>query len=152
MHKTPNTPSATPTTALAPVDANTNTLSGGHDFADIVGGALDAPELQADTAAQEQPAQPYKRVLQPLADAPKLHKVLAQAGLGSRLEMEKLITDLEKKQADLALELELPATYDKPHEAMRLNRSLMDVQDLLTKPTERWEQALDALAAMDAES
>lgn len=91
MHKTPNTPSATPTTALAPVDANTNTLSGGYDFADIVGGALDAPELQADTAAQEQPAQPYKRVLQPLADAPKLHKVLAQAGLGSRLEMERNI-------------------------------------------------------------
>ena len=93
MHKTPNTPSATPTTAQAPADANTNTLSGGYDFADIVGGALDAPELQADTAAQEQPAQPYKRVLQPLADAPKLHKVLAQAGLGSRLEMERLIAD-----------------------------------------------------------
>lgn len=91
MHKTPHTPSATPTTALAPADANTHTLSGGYDFADIVGGALDAPELQADTAAQEQPAQPYKRVLQPLADAPKLHKVLAQAGLGSRLEMERNI-------------------------------------------------------------
>ena len=59
MHKTPHTPSATPTTALTPADANTNTLSGGYDFADIVGGALDAPELQADTAAQEQPAQPY---------------------------------------------------------------------------------------------
>ena len=91
MHKTPHTPSATPTTALTPADANTNTLSSGYDFADIVGGALDAPELQADTAAQEQPAQPYKRVLQPLADAPKLHKVLAQAGLGSRLEMERNI-------------------------------------------------------------
>ena len=45
MHKTPPTPSATPTTALAPVDANTNTLSGGYDFADIVGGALDAVQL-----------------------------------------------------------------------------------------------------------
>ena len=91
MHKTPHTPSATSTTAQAPADANTHTLSSGYDFADIVGGALDAPELQADTAAQEQPAQPYKRVLQPLADAPKLHKVLAQAGLGSRLEMERNI-------------------------------------------------------------
>ena len=30
-------------------------------------------------------------MLQPLADAPKLHKVLAQAGLGSRLEMERNI-------------------------------------------------------------
>ena len=32
-----------------------------------------------------------KRVLLPEADSPKLHKVLAQAGLGSRLEMEKMI-------------------------------------------------------------
>ena len=34
---------------------------------------------------------PLKRVLLPEADSPKLHKVLAQAGLGSRLEMEQLI-------------------------------------------------------------
>ena len=64
-------------------------------------------------------------------------------------EMEKLITDLEKKQAELALELELPATYDHPAGAMRLNRSLMDVQDLLAKTTERWEKALEDLAAME---
>jgi 23S rRNA pseudouridine2605 synthase len=34
-----------------------------------------------------------KRVLAPQAETPKLHKVLAQAGLGSRLEMEQLITE-----------------------------------------------------------
>ena len=34
-----------------------------------------------------------KRVLAPEADSPKLHKVLAQAGMGSRLEMEKLIAE-----------------------------------------------------------
>ncbi len=34
-----------------------------------------------------------KRVLQPQPESPKLHKVLAQAGLGSRLEMEQLITE-----------------------------------------------------------
>jgi 23S rRNA pseudouridine2605 synthase len=32
-------------------------------------------------------------VLAPQPDTPKLHKVLAQAGLGSRLEMEQLITE-----------------------------------------------------------
>ena len=37
------------------------------------------------------PAEPSKRVLLPQAEQPKLHKVLAQAGLGSRLEMEQLI-------------------------------------------------------------
>ncbi|MEG1456399.1 MAG: pseudouridine synthase, partial [Comamonas sp.] len=34
-----------------------------------------------------------KRVLTPQAESPKLHKVLAQAGMGSRLEMEKLILE-----------------------------------------------------------
>ena len=34
-----------------------------------------------------------KRVLAPQAESPKLHKVLAQAGLGSRLEMEQLILE-----------------------------------------------------------
>jgi 23S rRNA pseudouridine2605 synthase len=34
-----------------------------------------------------------KRVLAPQAESPKLHKVLAQAGLGSRLEMEQLMLE-----------------------------------------------------------
>jgi 23S rRNA pseudouridine2605 synthase len=36
---------------------------------------------------------PAKRVLAPQVDSPKLHKVLAQAGMGSRLEMEQLILE-----------------------------------------------------------
>ncbi len=36
---------------------------------------------------------PPKRVLAPMAETPKLHKVLAQAGMGSRLEMEQLIME-----------------------------------------------------------
>jgi len=53
-------------------------------FSDVVSGQFDADE--ADEAVPV-----LKRVLLPEADAPKLHKVLAQAGLGSRLEMEQLI-------------------------------------------------------------
>lgn len=55
-------------------------------FSDVVSGQFDADEGSADVA-------PPKRVLLPQADAPKLHKVLAQAGLGSRLEMERLILE-----------------------------------------------------------
>uniref|UniRef100_UPI001E3BB1BF pseudouridine synthase n=1 Tax=Macromonas nakdongensis TaxID=1843082 RepID=UPI001E3BB1BF len=55
-------------------------------FQEVVSGAFDAE--QADEAPT-----PGKRVLQPQADAPKLHKVLAQAGLGSRLEMEQMILE-----------------------------------------------------------
>ncbi len=55
-------------------------------FADLVSGEFDA-EQEAELPDDG------KRVLLPQPDAPKLHKVLAQAGLGSRLEMERLIQD-----------------------------------------------------------
>jgi 23S rRNA pseudouridine2605 synthase len=55
-------------------------------FADVVSGQFDAEVDNPDAA-------PLKRVLSPQAETPKLHKVLAQAGLGSRLEMEQLITE-----------------------------------------------------------
>ncbi|WP_137893935.1 pseudouridine synthase [Ramlibacter sp. 2FC] len=55
-------------------------------FADVVSGQYDADESDAEVQAP-------KRVLAPQAETPKLHKVLAQAGLGSRLEMEQLIME-----------------------------------------------------------
>ncbi len=58
----------------------------GVDFAGVVSGEFDQAEVLGQLL-------PEKRVLLPQADSPKLHKVLAQAGLGSRLEMEKLILD-----------------------------------------------------------
>ena len=61
-------------------------VSGSMAFDDVVSGAFDAVQ------EQDLPL-PSKRVLQPEADSPKLHKVLAQAGLGSRLEMEQLILE-----------------------------------------------------------
>ncbi len=62
---------------------------GGSDalrFDDVVSGAFDAEQ------AQDLPL-PAKRVLSAQPDSPKLHKVLAQAGMGSRLEMEQLILE-----------------------------------------------------------
>lgn len=55
-------------------------------FEDVVTGRFDAEEESAE-------AGPLKRVLAPQPETPKLHKVLAQAGLGSRLEMEQLIME-----------------------------------------------------------
>ncbi len=67
-----------PAVAAAPVEA--------IRFEDVVSGQFDAEEQSEDLA-------PPKRVLSPLPETPKLHKVLAQAGLGSRLEMEQLIME-----------------------------------------------------------
>ncbi len=55
-------------------------------FEDVISGQFDADEESPDVAAP-------KRVLAPQAETPKLHKVLAQAGMGSRLEMEQLIME-----------------------------------------------------------
>lgn len=55
-------------------------------FDDVLSGQFDADDgVAADL--------PSKRVLTPQAETPKLHKVLAQAGMGSRLEMEQLILE-----------------------------------------------------------
>lgn len=55
-------------------------------FEDVVSGQFDAEESNDNATTM-------KRVLLPQPESPKLHKVLAQAGMGSRLEMEQLIME-----------------------------------------------------------
>jgi 23S rRNA pseudouridine2605 synthase len=71
------------------VDSTPNAANGlrAIGIADVVSGQFDA-EVDSDT-----PLSLNKRVLPPQAESPKLHKVLAQAGMGSRLEMEQLILE-----------------------------------------------------------
>ena len=59
----------------------------------VTDGAALAPATSADEEAEATTAAAHRRVLQPEPDAPKLHKVLAQAGVGSRRDMEELILD-----------------------------------------------------------
>ena len=66
----------------------------GELFAQVLSGEFDVngePEPEVEVA-EDDPAAP-KRVLLPEPDAPKLHKVLAQSGIGSRRDMEDLIAD-----------------------------------------------------------
>jgi 23S rRNA pseudouridine2605 synthase len=60
----------------------------GELFAEVLSGAFDE-EVEADDAE----LLPTKRVLAAEPDAPKLHKVLAQAGVGSRRDMEQKIVE-----------------------------------------------------------
>jgi 23S rRNA pseudouridine2605 synthase len=70
----------------APAGKNQTPVDTTIRFEDIVSGQFDADEESPDVV-------PAKRVLSPMAETPKLHKVLAQSGMGSRLEMEQLIVE-----------------------------------------------------------
>jgi 23S rRNA pseudouridine2605 synthase len=59
-------------------------------FAGVLSGDFD---IDAEIVEGSLAAIPAKRVLAAEPDAPKLHKVLAQSGIGSRRDMEQLITD-----------------------------------------------------------
>jgi 23S rRNA pseudouridine2605 synthase len=71
---------AAPTSEWTPVEASDR-------FTDVVSGAYD------NEPAPEPEGEAVKRVLAAAPDAPKLHKVLAQAGIGSRRDMEQMIAD-----------------------------------------------------------
>ena len=72
--------------ASEPVVAAQGVGVAGNLFDDVVSGQFDVEDESAVQA-------PTKRVLAPQVETPKLHKVLAQAGMGSRLEMEQLIME-----------------------------------------------------------
>jgi 23S rRNA pseudouridine2605 synthase len=69
-----------------PVPADTDAQGVPVRFSDVISGRFDADETDAEVVLS-------KRVLLPQVETPKLHKVLAQSGLGSRLEMEQLILE-----------------------------------------------------------
>jgi 23S rRNA pseudouridine2605 synthase len=70
-------------------DSDDDTLSTLESPADEV---IDAP-APSSTAPAEEGAAPERRILAPDADAPKLQKVLAQSGVGSRRDLEQMIVD-----------------------------------------------------------
>lgn len=98
----PQTPAETPAVAPAPapvpnaaLEAKATVASAAPGdapsddaslFDQVVSGAFDAEDATLDVV-------PHKRILTPMAETPKLHKILAQAGMGSRLEMEQLILE-----------------------------------------------------------
>jgi 23S rRNA pseudouridine2605 synthase len=81
MSPTPDAETVVETSAGSPEPAAARAR-----FADVISGQFDADEESTEVVLS-------KRVLPPQVETPKLHKVLAQSGLGSRLEMEQLILE-----------------------------------------------------------
>jgi len=62
-------------------------------FAELLSGEFDEAHEEEAEDAEQDASSPYKRVLRPEPDAPKLQKVLAQSGVGSRRDIEKMIEE-----------------------------------------------------------
>lgn len=80
--------------SVSPAAVEGSDQAQGVSFETLLSGQFDADVDVASSASDTSaPGGPDadRRVLQPDVESPKLHKVLAQAGLGSRLEMEQLI-------------------------------------------------------------
>jgi 23S rRNA pseudouridine2605 synthase len=86
VEPTPDMPQTDGGVETPAVVAGRDVLSDVYRFEDVVSGQFDADELSEVAVAP-------KRVLAPQVETPKLHKVLAQSGMGSRLEMEQLILE-----------------------------------------------------------
>ncbi len=83
-------PGEAPTEGAAAAEPRPAAPVAAEVFAQVLSGAFD--EEPESTEAAE-PAPPPKRVLAADPDAPKLHKVLAQAGVGSRRDLEQMIVE-----------------------------------------------------------
>lgn len=62
-------------------------------FAELLSGEFDQAHEEEAEGTELDASSPYKRVLRPEPDAPKLQKVLAQSGVGSRRDIEKMIEE-----------------------------------------------------------
>ena len=102
-------PHDTPTDSTQALIKDTDPATASVRFLDVVSGDYDdleglegggemgaGDDLHEGQEGEEGSDEPesLKRVLAAQVESPKLHKVLAQEGLGSRLEMERMMTTL----------------------------------------------------------
>ena len=102
---------------------------GGED-ADAVFSYVTSDAFDANDGGRSQPPKPVRKDLTSEDDAPKLHKVLAEAGLGSRRDMEDLIVagrvSVNGEPAHIGQRI-------LPSDAVRINGKLIQ-RKVTTKP------------------
>ncbi len=110
-----------------------------NERAALTAGFTDARPVQDQKAAPAKAPEERKP-----ANPAAVKKLRVEVG-----HLEEEVAKLEKKQNDLAAELEAPETYSEPGKAQHLNRELSAVVDLLTAATAAWEKAAAELIALE---
>src|SRR6185436_11540834 len=106
-----------------------------------------AAETDAREAAARQPNKKDQKRLEAEQRQARSNRLKGQRMIVEKLEAR--IQQLERRQAELTIELEKPETYDTPGRANQVNRELLAVHDELAEITPQWEAEATKLAAMD---
>ena len=89
-------------------------------------------------------ASPAPAAAKPTATPNQIRKFREQVGV-----LEKKVSELEAKQAEITAALEAPETYADKGKFHHLNRELSTIVDQITKATAEWENAATELAEME---
>jgi ATP-binding cassette subfamily F protein 3 len=110
----------------------------------LTAGFTDARPVQQKAAAapaEKSPAAPAAKK----ASANEIRKFREHVG-----QLEKVVVELEKKQAEITADLEDPESYADKGKFHHLNRELSTVVDQIATATKAWEEAATKLAEMEA--
>ena len=113
----------------------------GDARAALTAGFTDARPKQAAAPA---PAPALAAPAQKKASASEVRKFRERVG-----QLEKAVTELEAKQAEITAALEAPETYADKGRFHHLNRELSTVVDQLGEATTAWEKAASELEEME---
>ncbi len=119
----------------------------GDARAALTAGFTDARPVQtANTATTTTPSlqKPQATGTRKKPTANELRKHREKVG-----QLEKAVSQLEARQAELTAALEAPETYSTPGKAQQLNRELSGIVDQITTATTEWEQAASKLEEME---
>jgi ATP-binding cassette subfamily F protein 3 len=109
----------------------------------LTAGFTDARPVQQKAAAAVAPKAPAA----PAAKKPapnEIRKFREHVG-----QLEKVVVELEKKQAEITADLEDPASYADKGKFHHLNRELSTIVDQIATATKAWEDAATKLAEME---
>ncbi len=111
----------------------------------LTAGFTDARPVQAAPASLKSQTPDLKSPAKPAQPTPsQIRKFREQVG-----QLEKVVVDLEAKQAEITSALEAPESYADKGKFHHLNRELSTIVDQVTAATAAWEEAATKLAEME---